>query len=188
MVLLKGFRVFFLGRWNLVQPIHICWCTEGDCHQHVSQWWPGGPQNSEHESSSLLPFYTVCFHPRWLGEGWSQWSQWSDFSMWKGLLFQGWNYQRGPAISSRVPFLWFHVSSFFPSPTLYSALLFTGKVEAKQSKENGNSSYLLIYFWLRWVFLAVSGLSLVTLSGSYSLVTVLGLLTVASSPVARHGS
>ena len=147
MVLLKGFRVFFLGRWNLVQPIHICWCTEGDCHQHVSQWWPGGPQNSEHESSSLLPFYTVCFHPRWLGEGWSQWS---DFSMWKGLLFQGWNYQRGPAISSRVPFLWFHVSSFFPSLTLYSSLLFTGKVEAKQREWQ--------LFLFTYLFLAALGL------------------------------
>ena len=147
MVLLKGFRVFFLGRWNLVQPIHICRCTEGDCHQHVSQWWPGGPQNSEHESSSLLPFYTVCFHPRWLGEGWSQWS---DFSMWKDLLFQGWNYQRGPAISSRVPFLWFHVSSFFPSLTLYSSLLFTGKVEAKQREWQ--------LFLFTYLFLAALGL------------------------------
>ena len=40
---------------------------------------------------------------------------------------------------------------------------------------------LLIYFWLHCVFIAAHGLSLVAVSGSYSLVEVHGLLVVVTS-------
>ena len=43
------------------------------------------------------------------------------------------------------------------------------------------------YFWLRWVFVAARGLSLVAASGGYSLVAVSGLLIVVASLVAEHG-
>ena len=42
-------------------------------------------------------------------------------------------------------------------------------------------------YWLLWVFIAVSGLSLVAVSGGYYLVVVLGLLIVVASCVAEHG-
>ena len=38
-----------------------------------------------------------------------------------------------------------------------------------------------IYFWLRWVFIAAHGLSLVVVSEDYSLVVVLKLLTAMAS-------
>ena len=41
-------------------------------------------------------------------------------------------------------------------------------------------------FWLRWVFVAVCGLSLVAVGKSYSLVVVCRLIYVIS-PVAEHG-
>ena len=41
-------------------------------------------------------------------------------------------------------------------------------------------------FWLRWVFVAARGLSLVVVSGGYSVVVVQGLLIVMASPVAEH--
>ena len=43
-----------------------------------------------------------------------------------------------------------------------------------------------IYFWLRWVFVAARGFSLVAASG-LSLVAVCGLLTAVASLVAEHG-
>ena len=54
------------------------------------------------------------------------------------------------------------------------------------------SLYLFIfkiysYFWLRWVFVALRGLSLVVASGGYSLVVNHGLLIAVASPVAEHG-
>ena len=45
--------------------------------------------------------------------------------------------------------------------------------------------YLFIYFWLRWVFVAVCGLSLVVVSRDYSLLH--GLLIVVASLVVDHG-
>ena len=36
--------------------------------------------------------------------------------------------------------------------------------------------YLFIYFWLRWVFIAVHGLSLAAASGSYSSLLCVGFL------------
>ena len=47
--------------------------------------------------------------------------------------------------------------------------------------------YLLIYFWLRWVFIALQSLSLVAASGGYSPVVVRGLLIAVVSLVAEHG-
>ena len=44
-----------------------------------------------------------------------------------------------------------------------------------------------IYFWLCWVFIAACSLSLVVVSGGYSLVMVLGLLIVVASLVSVHG-
>ena len=44
----------------------------------------------------------------------------------------------------------------------------------------------IIYFWLHWVFFAVCWLSLVVVSGGYSVV-VHGLLIVVASPVVEHG-
>ena len=46
--------------------------------------------------------------------------------------------------------------------------------------------YLLTYFWLHWVFVAMFGLSLVVASRGYSLLGVLGLLTAVASLVAEH--
>ena len=42
--------------------------------------------------------------------------------------------------------------------------------------------FKFIYFWLRWVFIAVCGLSLAAVSG-----VVHGLLIAVSSLVAEHG-
>ena len=47
-------------------------------------------------------------------------------------------------------------------------------------------NYLFIYLWLFWVFVAVCGLSLVAVSGGYSLVVVHGFLIEAASLVAEH--
>ena len=46
--------------------------------------------------------------------------------------------------------------------------------------------YLFIYFWLRWVFVAVCRLSLVAASWGYSFVAG-GLLIAVASLVAEHG-
>ena len=46
--------------------------------------------------------------------------------------------------------------------------------------------FLFFFFWLRWVFVAVRGLSLVAASGGYS-VAVRGLLIAVASLVAEHG-
>ena len=46
---------------------------------------------------------------------------------------------------------------------------------------------LFIYFWLRWVFIAVRGLSLVVASGGLLFVAVRGLLIAVASLVAEHG-
>ena len=43
--------------------------------------------------------------------------------------------------------------------------------------------YLFIYLWLRWVFVAVRGLSLVVVSGGYSSVAVHRLLIAMLSLV-----
>jgi len=48
-------------------------------------------------------------------------------------------------------------------------------------------SYLFIYFWLGWIFIAKHGLSLVVASWGYSLVALHGLLIVEASPVVKHG-
>ena len=48
-----------------------------------------------------------------------------------------------------------------------------------------NLFYLFIYFWLRWVFVAEHGLSLVEVSGGYSVV-VHGLLIAVASLIAEH--
>ena len=42
---------------------------------------------------------------------------------------------------------------------------------------------LFVYFWFHWVFIAVCVLSLVAVSGGYSLVVVLRLLTAVTSLV-----
>ena len=48
--------------------------------------------------------------------------------------------------------------------------------------------YFYIYFWLCWVFVAAGGLSLVAVSGSYSLLQlVYRLLIAVASLVAEHG-
>ena len=47
--------------------------------------------------------------------------------------------------------------------------------------------YLFIYFWLRWVFVAACGLSLVAVSRGLLFVAVRGLLIVGASLVAEHG-
>ena len=49
--------------------------------------------------------------------------------------------------------------------------------------------YLLIYyFWLRWVFVAAHGLSVVVASGGYSLLRCMrGLLIVVASLAVEHG-
>ena len=43
-----------------------------------------------------------------------------------------------------------------------------------------------IYLWLHWVFIAVSGLSLVAASGGYLPLAVPGLLTAGASLVVEH--
>ena len=47
--------------------------------------------------------------------------------------------------------------------------------------------YLFICFWLRWVFVAVLGLSLVLASGGCSLVAMHGLLLAVASLLVEHG-
>ena len=44
-----------------------------------------------------------------------------------------------------------------------------------------------IYFWLCWVFIAAHRLSLVVVSGGYSLVAMHGRLIVAASLFGEHG-
>ena len=44
---------------------------------------------------------------------------------------------------------------------------------------------LFIYFWLRWVFVAVHRLSLATVSGDYSFTVVCGLLIVGDFSCCR---
>ena len=47
--------------------------------------------------------------------------------------------------------------------------------------------FLFIYlFWLCWIFVAVNGLSLVVLSGGYSLISVNGLLIAVAPLVVEH--
>ena len=46
--------------------------------------------------------------------------------------------------------------------------------------------YLFIYFWLRWVFVAVHGLSPVAVSWGLLFVVVRGLLVAVVSLVAEH--
>ena len=48
-------------------------------------------------------------------------------------------------------------------------------------------SFLLLYFWLCWVFVAACRLSLVVASGGYSSLQCAGLLTAVASLVAEHG-
>ena len=45
---------------------------------------------------------------------------------------------------------------------------------------------LFIYFWLRWVFVAMRRLSLVAASGGLHFVAVRGLLIAVASLVAEH--
>ena len=47
--------------------------------------------------------------------------------------------------------------------------------------------FYFIYFWLRWVFVAAHGLSLVAASGGYSSLRCHGWLTAVASLVAEHG-
>ena len=49
-----------------------------------------------------------------------------------------------------------------------------------------NFIYLFIY-WLRWVFAAARGLSLVAASGRLLFIAVCGLLLAVASLVAEHG-
>ena len=44
----------------------------------------------------------------------------------------------------------------------------------------------LSYFWLCWVFVVALGVSLVVVSGGYSLVAEHGLLIVVAALVAKH--
>ena len=46
--------------------------------------------------------------------------------------------------------------------------------------------FLFFYFWLRWVFVAACGLSLVAVSGGLLFVEVHGLLIVVASLAAEH--
>ena len=46
--------------------------------------------------------------------------------------------------------------------------------------------FLIIYLCLHWIFIAVCRLSLVAVSGDYSLVMVQGHLIAIASPVAVH--
>ena len=47
--------------------------------------------------------------------------------------------------------------------------------------------FFFFVFWLRWVLVAVLGLSLVAASQGYSLLLVRGLLTAVASLVAERG-
>ena len=47
-------------------------------------------------------------------------------------------------------------------------------------------SYLFIYFWLRWVFVAACGLSLVVATRGYSSLQLHRLL-IAMAPLVKHG-
>ena len=49
-----------------------------------------------------------------------------------------------------------------------------------------NTVYLLFFFWLHWVFIAVHELSLAVVSRGSSPVVVRGLLIVVASLVAGH--
>ena len=49
-----------------------------------------------------------------------------------------------------------------------------------------NTVYLLFFFWLHWIFIAVHELSLVVVSRGSSPVVVHGLLIVVASLVAGH--
>ena len=46
--------------------------------------------------------------------------------------------------------------------------------------------FIFIYFWLFWVFAVARGLSLVAASRGYSLVVVLGFLTVVTSLIEEN--
>ena len=48
------------------------------------------------------------------------------------------------------------------------------------------SFFFLIYFWLRWVFIAARGLSLVAASGGLLFLVVRRLLIAMASLVAEH--
>ena len=50
-----------------------------------------------------------------------------------------------------------------------------------------NLFYLFIYFWLRWVFVAARGLSLVGASRGYSSLWCVGFSLAVASLVAEHG-
>ena len=50
-----------------------------------------------------------------------------------------------------------------------------------------NLFILSIYFWLRWVFVVVCGLSLVAVSRGHLFVAVCGLLIAVASLVAEPG-
>ena len=49
-----------------------------------------------------------------------------------------------------------------------------------------NTVYLLFFFWLHWIFIAVHELSLVVVSRGSSPVVMHGLLIVVASLVAGH--
>ena len=49
-----------------------------------------------------------------------------------------------------------------------------------------NVVYLFIYFWLRWVFVSVQGISPVAASGGPLFIAVRGPPTIAAPPVAEH--
>ena len=49
-----------------------------------------------------------------------------------------------------------------------------------------NLFILFIYFWLRWVFVAARGLSLVEVSGGYSSLRCAGFSLLVVSLVAEH--
>ena len=61
---------------------------------------------------------------------------------------------------------WVNISRSLFSMPLYSFLYFFLKINL--------FIYLFIYFWLSWVFVAAHGLSLVAVSGSYSLLRCMG--------------
>ena len=46
--------------------------------------------------------------------------------------------------------------------------------------------YLFVYFWSRWVFVAVCGLLLVAMSRGYSVVAACRLLIAVASLIAEH--
>ena len=45
---------------------------------------------------------------------------------------------------------------------------------------------VLLLFWLRWIFIATHGLSVVAASGASSLVAVHGFLVAVASPVEAY--